>query len=230
MASPARLHKQREEARIASERAAERQETIQGSEHELALAQLAAHKRQLSAIQSMQARQAKKAELMQEWHGYIDGVLAADAGVPDPVISQMMPWAFDVGDIDRALTVGDYLLRHDLPAPEQFTRDLPSLYAEMAAESWLSTPTGTIPAISAEQLGEVLDATADHDMVDEIRAKLHRALGEALHDEGNLEAAITHLRRAVELNPKVGCKPLLAQLEKELTAQMPQAQENNAHT
>jgi len=46
MASPARLHKQREEARIASERAAERQETIQGSEHELALAQLAAHKRQ----------------------------------------------------------------------------------------------------------------------------------------------------------------------------------------
>ena len=67
-------------------------------------------------------------------------------------------------------------------------------------------------------------------MVDEIRAKLHRALGESLHDEGNLEAAITHLHRAVELNPKVGCKPLLAQLEKELTAQMPQAQENNAHT
>lgn len=230
MASPARLHKQREEARIASERAAERQETIQGSEHELALAQLAQHKRQLQGIQSLEARQAKKAELMQEWHGYIDGVLAADAGVPDPVISQMMPWAFDVGDIDRALAVGDYLLRHKLPAPEQFTRDLPSLYAEMAAESWLSTPTGTIPAISAEQLGEVLDATADHDMVDEIRAKLHRALGEALHDEGNLEEAVTHLRRAVELNPKVGCKPLLAQLEKELTAQMPQAQENNAHT
>ena len=207
----------REEARIASERAAERQETLQGSEHELALAQLAAHKRQLSAIQSMQARQAKKAELMQEWHGYIDGVLAADAGVPDPVISQMMPWAFDVGDIDRALTVGDYLLRHKLPAPEQFTRDLPSLYAEMAAESWLSTPT--IPAISAEQLGEVLDATADHDMVDEIRAKLHRALGEALHSEGNDEAAITHLRHAIELNPKVGSKALLAQLEKEQTAQ-----------
>ena len=226
MASPARLHKQREEARIASERAAERQETIQGSEHELALAQLAAHKRQLSAIQSMQARQAKKAELMQEWHGYIDGVLAADAGVPDPVISQMMPWAFDVGDIDRALAVGDYLLRHKLPAPEQFTRDLPSLYAEMAAESALNRPG----SLSAEQLAEVLDATTGHDMVDEIRAKLYRALGEALHDEGNLEDAVTHLRRAVELNPKVGCKPLLAQLEKELTAQMPQAQENNAHT
>lgn len=226
MASPARLHKQREEARIASERAAERQETIQGSEHELALAQLAAHKRQLSAIQSMQARQAKKAELMQEWHGYIDGVLAADAGVPDPIISQMLPWLFDVGDIDRALTVGDYLLRHDLPAPEQFTRDLPSLYTEMAAESALNRPG----SLSAEQLAEVLDATTGYDMVDEIRAKLYRALGEALHDEGNLEAAVTYLRRAVELNPKVGCKPLLAQLEKELAAQMPQAQENNAHT
>ena len=226
MASPARLHKQREEARIASERAAERQETIQGSEHELALAQLAQHKRQLQGIQSLEARQAKKAELIQEWHGYIDGVLAADAGVPDPIISQMLPWLFDVGDIDRALTVGDYLLRHDLPAPEQFTRDLPSLYAEMAAESALNRPS----SLSVEQLAEVLDATTGYDMVDEIRAKLYRALGEALHDEGNLEAAVTHLRRAVELNPKVGCKPLLAQLEKELAAQTPQAQENNAHT
>jgi phage small terminase subunit len=226
MASPARLHKQREEARIASERAAERQETLQGSEHELALAQLAQHKRQLQGIQSLEARQAKKAELIQEWHGYIDGVLAADAGVPDPIISQMLPWLFDVGDIDRALTVGDYLLRHDLPAPEQFTRDLPSLYAEMAAESALNRPS----SLSVEQLAEVLDATTGYDMVDEIRAKLYRALGEALHDEGNLEAAVTHLRRAVELNPKVGCKPLLAQLEKELAAQTPQAQENNAHT
>ena len=215
MASPARLHKQREEARIASERAAERQETIQGSEHELALAQLAQHKRQLQGIQSLEARQAKKAELMQEWHGYIDGVLAADAGVPDPIISQMLPWLFDVGDIDRALTVGDYLLRHDLPAPEQFTRDLPSLYAEMAAESALNRPG----SLNAEQLAEVLEATAGHDMVDEIRAKLHRALGEALHSEGNDEAAITHLRHAIELNPKVGSKALLAQLEKEQTAQ-----------
>ena len=137
MASPARLHKQREEARIASERAAERQETLQGSEHELALAQLAQHKRQLQGIQSLEARQAKKAELMQEWHGYIDGVLAADAGVPDPIISQMLPWLFDVGDIDRALTVGDYLLRHDLPAPESFARSAPALYAELAAEAWL---------------------------------------------------------------------------------------------
>ena len=158
MASPARLHKQREEARIASERAAERQETRQGSEHELALAQLAQHKRQLQGIQSLEARQAKKAELMQEWHGYIDGVLAADAGVPDPIISQMLPWLFDVGDIDRALTVGDYLLRHDLPAPEQFTRDLPSLYAEMAAESALNRPG----SLNAEHLAEVLEATAGH--------------------------------------------------------------------
>lgn len=212
MPSPARLHRQREAARLAAEAAAAMQEPVSGSSHELALAQLAQHKRQLSNIQSMQARVEKKAELMQEWHGYIDGVLAADSGAHDPIISQMMPWCFDVGDIDRALDVGHYLLRHDLPAPEQFTRDVPSLFAEMAAESWLNAKGE--PAINAEQLGEVLATTAGHDMVDEIRAKLHRALGEALHAEGNDEGAIKHLKLAVDLNEKVGVKGLLAKLEK----------------
>lgn len=222
MTSPARLHKQRESARLAAQAAAAAQEPVSGTVHDLALAQLAQHKRQLSGIQSLQARNAKKAELMTEWHGYIDGVLAADSGAHDPVISQMMPWAFDVGDIDRALAIGDYLIRHDLPAPEQFVRDLPSLYAEMAAEVALNKKDGI--DISALQLAEVLDAIAGHDMVDEIRAKLHRALGEALHSEGNDDEAIIHLKQAVEYDPKVGAKGLLAKLEKTVHTPLPRGE------
>lgn len=210
--SPARLHKQRESARLAAQTAAAEQTPVNGSSHELALAQLAQHKRQLSAIKSMSARIAKKAELMTEWHGYIDGVLAADSGAIDPIISEMLPWSFDAGDIPRALDIGHYLLRHDLPAPEQFTRDVPSIFAEMAAEIAINKKDGI--DISAEQLAEVLEATAGYDMVDEIRAKLHRALGEALHSENNDEAAIEHLKRAVELNDKIGVKGLLGKLEK----------------
>lgn len=215
MVSPARLHKQREAARLAAEKAARDAQPVSGSEHDLMLAQLAQHKRQLSNIKSMTARIEKKAEIMPEWHGYIDGVLAADSGAIDPIISQMMPWCFDVGDIARALDIGYYMLRHDMPVPEQFRRDLPSLFAEMAAESWLESKGE--PAISAEQLAEVLDATAGHDMVDEIRAKLHRALGEALHAEGNDKAAIEQLKLAVDMNEKVGVKGLLTKLEKAQT-------------
>ena len=86
----------------------------------------------------------------------------------------------------------------------------------MAAEAWLKTPDGVIPPISALQLGDVLETISGYDMVDEILAKLHRAIGEALHSEGDNERALAHLRRAVELNPKVGAKPLIAKLEKEM--------------
>ncbi|EEV89576.1 Phage small terminase subunit [Cardiobacterium hominis] len=220
MASPARLHKQREEARRAAERAATEETPVRGSAHELALAQLAQDKRQLKEIQSTERRQERKAELMAEnWNAYIDGALAADSGAHDPVISQMLPWCFDVGDIERALRVGDYLVRHDLPAPESFARSAPALYAELAAEAWLQTPDGKIPPVSALQLGDVLDAVSGHDMVDEIVAKLHRALGEALYSEGDNERALDHLRRAVELNAKVGAKPLIAKIEKEIAEQ-----------
>ena len=157
--------------------------------------------------------------MAEHWHAYIDGALAADSGAHDPVISQMLPWCFDVGDIERALRVGDYLLRHDLPAPESFARSAPALYAELAAEAWLQTPDGKIPPVSALQLGDVLDAVSGHDMVDEIVAKLHRALGEALYSEGDNERALDHLRRAVELNAKVGAKPLIAKIEKEIAEQ-----------
>ena len=220
MVSPARLHKQREEARRASERAAAEETPVRGSAHELALAQLAQDKRQLKEIQSTERRQERKAELMAEhWHAYIDGALAADSGAHDPVISQMLPWCFDVGDIERALRVGDYLVRHDLPAPESFARSAPAVFAEMAAEAWLKTPDGVIPPISALQLGDVLETISGHDMVDEILAKLHRALGEALYSEGDNERALAHLRRAVELNPKVGAKPMITKIEKEVAEQ-----------
>lgn len=215
MASPARLHKQRETARLAAQAAAQAEQPVSGNAFDLSLAQLAQHKRQLGNIQSMQARLQKKAELMQEWQGYIDGVLTADSGAIDPIISQLMPWAFDVGNIEQALAIGAYLLRHNLPAPEHFVRDLPSLYAEMAAESWLNTAPGETPTISASQLDDVLERTLGYDMVDEIRAKLHRALGEALVAVGNRGRAIEHLKRAVTLNPKVGAKGLLSRLEKE---------------
>ena len=220
MASPARLHRQREEARRAAERAATEETPVRGSAHELALAQLAQDKRQLKEIQSTERRQERKAELMAEnWNAYIDGALAADSGAHDPVISQMLPWCFDVGDIERALRVGDYLVRHDLPAPESFARSAPAVFAEMAAEAWLKTPDGVIPPISALQLGDVLETISGHDMVDEILAKLHRALGEALYSEGDNERALTHLRRAVELNPKVGAKPMITKIEKEVAEQ-----------
>ena len=216
MASPARLHKQREEARRAAERAATEETPVRGSAHELALAQMAQDKRQLKEIQSTERRQELKAELMAEnWNAYIDGALAADSGAHDPVISQMLPWCFDVGDIERALRVGDYLIRHDLPAPESFARSAPAVFAE----AWLKTPDGVIPPISALQLGDVLETISGHDMVDEILAKLHRALGEALYSEGDNERALTHLRRAVELNPKVGAKPMIAKIEKEVAEQ-----------
>lgn len=206
MTSPARQHRQ---AILAEEMSKPSTSPRPAAGAELLWAQLAEHKRLLKQIQSHQQRNEKKAELMAEWHGHIDAVLQADGGQDDRVMSQMLPWCFDVGDYTRGLAVGHYLLRHRLPPPEGFARDLPALFAELCADAALKEPS----ALDAEALQGVVDAVADADMVDEIRAKLYRALGEALQ-ESDPSAAIDWLNRAIDYNPKVGAKATLAKLTK----------------
>lgn len=211
--TPAQRHKRRIEAREAAENAATGATAPVGDKYRVQLMALAADKRRLKNIRSGEVRRAKKAELYRKWLPYIDGVLATDAGVPDQIIAHMLVWAFDAGDTDRALTIGRYMLDHALPAPEQFVRDTPSIVAEMAAEAWLDHDPHQITQM---QLETVTSLTAGCDMLDEIRAKLYRALGEACIEQGGQTAAREHLARAVALNPRVGCKPLLRSVEKAL--------------
>ena len=52
-------------------------------------------------------------------------------------------------------------------------------------------------------------------MVDEVRAKIYRALGDALNQAQPMEA-VSAYKNALRYNPRAGCKKDLDQLEKRL--------------
>ncbi|WP_252500998.1 phage terminase small subunit, partial [Escherichia coli] len=65
-----------------------------------------------------------------DYQPWIDGVLAADTGQADEVITTVMIWAADAGDIAQALRIGQYVLRHKIPMPDQYKRTTATVLVE----------------------------------------------------------------------------------------------------
>jgi len=67
----------------------------------------------------------------------------------------------------------------------------------------------------ADPINEALELTADQDMVDEVRAKAHKALGLIALDSAPA-VAIEHFEAALKLNPNSGVKTQLTRARKAL--------------
>ncbi len=185
---------------------------IGGSQYELMINQLAQYKRRLKSIKSTQAKEtAKRDEILPELRPYVDGVLEAATGQQDDVLIYYMIWSLDAGDVDECLRIAAYAFEHGLVMPDVFARDLADWTAEEIA----------VRTIKAHEKGEVLDNSSftawslvkEADMVDEVAAKLHKAMGLVLHTS-EPEKALHHYRQAVELWERVGAKKLINELEK----------------
>ena len=212
--SPARAHFQKKMAEKQAVEAKQSDTPIENqSQNELMQAQLLTHQRQLSQIQSMQKRAELKAEILPEYEAYVEGVLAADAGVQDDVLMRVMIWRIDVKDFAGALAIGEYAIKHSLAMPEGFKRGVASSLAEEFANIFIKMDDEQKSA-QDEYLIRVHELTSESDMHDEIQAKLHKALGLALQ-ESDVEAAIEHLEKAVELDEKIGVKKVLQNLRKQ---------------
>lgn len=214
MPSPAQLHRQRILAARATARAAEDGEAslAGGSAYELMRAKLAEDKRVLKDIKSIEQKIAVKRQRLPEYAAWIHGVLEADQPVQDDVFATVMVWSIDTGAIDQALTMAEHLLKHDLRLPEHYQRDLPTLVVEEIAER-AGLPDGG--NVTVDELLRVGALTEGRDMPDEVRAKLHRAIGLALRAVSPPQA-LGHLQRALQLNPRLGLKTEIAKLTKQL--------------
>ncbi len=191
------------------------------TQYDLMLAQLVTHQRQLSQIQSIERRITVKADLLPIYTAYVDGIIAGNAGSQNDVLMTVMMWRIDVGDLESAIEIADYAIEHDLAMPERFRRDTATLIAEETAEYAIANNDDALNEASSnrknditEHLLHVLELTAEKDMPDEVKAKLHKALGLQLQ-EVNKQEAISHLTRALELNARCGVKKLLDKLKKE---------------
>lgn len=225
---------QRHRARVLAEEHAAKAAAIdphgpmQGSEHQLMLATLFAHKITLKNIKAVENKIAAKAKLLPDFDAYIDGVLQADAGAQDPVLVEVLVWQIDVGNWPRVLELADYALRHQLKMPDQYNRDLPAVVMEETAEAAIVGKLSGHDAMVT--LAKVDQLCAGLDIHDQVRAKLHKAIGWAAMgkttttdvDPKQLELqpvqiALEHLTRAVTLFDKVGVKKDVERLERRLT-------------
>ncbi|MDB5724994.1 MAG: 38, BuPhKL3 [Novosphingobium sp.] len=237
--SPAQRHKARALAAqsataVAASPVAARPTTgAAATEYEMQRARLGVDLRRLKEIQSIEKKIELKRDLLPEYAPWIDGVLDAAAGgargVQDDILVQVMIWRIDVGDYDGAFPLIDYVLRWSLALPERFNRTAATLIVEEIAEAALkSIKQGE--DFNLELLQRVEAVGADHDMHDQVRAKLMKALGlqiargvaeikpdadgPAGQRRAGIDAALRYLHRAQELNSKVGVVKEIERLER----------------
>lgn len=231
---------QRHRARVLAAQAAEASAAesphgeMQGGAYELMQAQLHEHLRTLKNIQSVQLKVQAKHTMLADYEPYLDGVLQADAGVPDIVLSTVLVWHIDVGNWNRALQIADYAMRHSLPLPDKYQRDLPTLLMDEISEAAIAGRLAGAEALAT--LAQVDMLTAEKDAPDQARAKLYKAIGWAAmgktstHDVDPktlqldmVQIALPRLRRAIELHVQIGVKKDVERLERRLNELQPQA-------
>jgi hypothetical protein len=212
--TPARRH--RERVLAALQGAANPQfDQMRANAYELQLMQLAEHRRTLKGIQSIERKIDAKRTMLGVYKPWIDGLLAADRGGQDDVLVTVMLWTLDTGDLEGALPMASYVLRHGLSTPDRYERTAATMIAEEVADTAIKQQeAGAGPSTSL--LGQYMARLHGSDIFDQVRAKLHKAVGRACLADGLKQQAAEHYRRAIELHDKVGIKKELEVLEREL--------------
>lgn len=217
MTSPALRNRERKLAALQGA-ASPQFDQVRANAYELQLMQLAEHRRTLKGIQSQELKIAAKRPMLAVYKPWIDGLLAADRGGQDDVMVTIMLWHLDTGDLEGAFDMADYVIRHGLNTPDQYERTAPTLIAEEVAETAIKLQdAGTGPSLGL--LSAYIELLKGSDMFDQVRAKLHKAVGRACYAEGFKDQAADHYRRALELHDKVGLKKDLEVLDREIKKQ-----------
>lgn len=183
--------------------------------------------RRLKEIRSIDRKVAAKREMLPEYKSWVEGVAAADAGVGTGLAAEVLPtvmvWLIDTGAYADALDLVPFVLRHDVQMPKRYQRDAATIVIEEIADAAAKAQNagGTF---DLDVLDRVQELTADLDIHDEVRSKLHKAIGieqlrvaedvEAQFSAGPLDAALDSLRQAQRLNGRVGVKDRIKRAEK----------------
>jgi hypothetical protein len=199
--------------------------TMEGANaYELQLAKLQQDYLRLKQVQSEEGKAELKRQLLPEHAPYIEGVLSADKGAQDQVVTTVMVWRIDAGDYPGALDIAAYVIRHGLIMPDRFVRTTGCIVAEEIADAALKAQKAG-GAFELDLLNRTAAITAEEDMPDQVRAKLNLAIGKAYsaqvgddtpteQAQPTLELAKQHLARAIELNSNCGGKKDLERVDR----------------
>lgn len=212
--SPAKRHLQRVLAEQAAVAAAGTSLMAGTTIYQQMLLQLANDRARLRQLQSVEAKGKMKATLLPQYDAYVDGVLTANQGGNDDVVTTIMLWSIDAGEFGRALAIAEYVLAHGLDMPDQFSRTAGCVVAEEVAVVALNAQkTGS--EFDPDVLDRAVTLTDGHDMPDQVRARLLLARARGVLQMGteqsplpaeSVDMAIADLVRAIQLHDSCGGK------------------------
>lgn len=184
------------------------------------------HQRSLKATMSTKSKEAMKRDFLPLYDAWIAGVLAANTGYPNDVLTTIMVWRMDVGDFVGAMPIIEYVLKYDLKLPERFKSTSAVFITDTIADTALKAfALGGDAAADFPNgvLGHLEDLIEDIDIHDEVRAKLQAAIAKAIlagGDESDRRArageALKRYMRALDLDERVGVKKDVAALQREI--------------
>lgn len=182
----------------------------------------------LHAIKSIRSKIEAKRKLLPDYTAFCDGMMEAAAPgdrVADDILATVMVWRIDTADYTGALTIAEYMLAKMLAMPARYQRDAATTITEEIADAALRDLAEKMP-FDLDILLLTEDMMAKADMPDEVRAKLHKAIGMELFRQANTEGAtepealLTQaaeaLRKAQGLDGQCGVKKYLERIERAL--------------
>lgn len=219
MLTPAQRHYDK----VMAERRGTTEDVVQGgSAYEQQLYRLRIDQRRLSQFQSHATRAEMKREMLPAYDGWLDGVLTANSGQSDEVVTTCMVWSVDAGLYRDALRLAEYVIGHNLPMADKYQRTAACFVVDQLSEAALlnfKIASTNNPAIEIDILLRLQELTADKDMPDEARAKLLKAIGYTLRQSTNQAdqaSALIWLQRALAAHKDAGVKKDIEVLERNL--------------
>lgn len=174
------------------------------------------HLNQLKDNKSVQDKIELKKQWLPEYYGYIDGCLAISPSAQNTSLVTLMIWAVDAVQYELAVRIAEYALLNDMVMPEGHSRGIAEFITEQCANDFNDDIDLAIE--NAEVIQRIIDLGVGEQMVDQVRAKIFRSLGDALNEAQPVEA-LNAYKNALRLNSKVGCKKEVTALEKLLNKQ-----------
>jgi hypothetical protein len=174
------------------------------------------HLNQLKDNKSVQDKIELKKQWLPEYYGYIDGCLAISPSAQNTSLVTLMIWAVDAGQYELAVRIAEYALLNDMVMPEGHSRGIAEFITEQCANDFNDDIDLAIE--NAEVIQRIIELGVGEQMVDQVRAKIFRSLGDALNEAQPVEA-LNAYKNALRLNSKVGCKKEVTALEKLLNKQ-----------
>ncbi|MHC9060043.1 phage terminase small subunit [Pantoea sp. y20] len=189
--------------------------------YEQMLHRLRVDKNRLQGIQANKGKAEAKRELLPNYQGWIDGVLASDSGQTDAVLTTVMLWNIDAGNVAEALRIGEYVIRHKLAMHDNFNRTPAVVLVDEISDPVLAkfkASQAEVP-LSVDLLKALDGLTANEDMPEPVRAKLWKAIGYTLRISADTQPeALEYLRKAIAEYSDIGVKRDIEILERLIKA------------